>query len=161
MDKACHQLLFQQHRLTRPCRYIQEQEGLCGIKVKVDVNPPGALREQIAQGKSLWFRGSWIADYPDAENYLSLFYSKNLSPAGPNYTHFSSKAYDALYEKAIKETDINKRNAIYKQMNNLLMSSAPVVVLYYDQVLRFCQKNIHCLGTNAMNLLTLKYVKKD
>jgi ABC-type dipeptide transport system, periplasmic component len=143
------------------CRYIQEQEGLCGIKVKVDVNPPGALREQIAQGKSLWFRGSWIADYPDAENYLSLFYSKNLSPAGPNYTHFSSKAYDALYEKAIKETDINKRNAIYKQMNNLLMSSAPVVVLYYDQVLRFCQKNIHCLGTNAMNLLTLKYVKKD
>lgn len=143
------------------CRYIQEQEGLVGIKVKVDVNPPGALREQIAQGKSLWFRGSWIADYPDAENYLSLFYSKNFSPAGPNYTHFSSKTYDDLYEKAIKETSVEKRKAMYSQMNKLLMQSAPVVILYYDQVIRFCQKNIHSLGSNSMNLLTLKYVKKD
>jgi ABC-type oligopeptide transport system substrate-binding subunit len=32
--------------------------------------------------KSFFFRASWIADYPDAENYLSLFYSKNFSRMG-------------------------------------------------------------------------------
>lgn len=45
------------------CKYIQQQLGLTGIKVKLDVCPPAALRESIAQGKTEWFRGSWIADY--------------------------------------------------------------------------------------------------
>jgi peptide/nickel transport system substrate-binding protein len=41
------------------------------------------------------------------------------------------------------------------------MDDAPVVILYYDQVLRFVQKNVHGLGSNPMNLLTLKFVKKS
>jgi len=45
-------------------------------------------------------------------------------------------------------------------MNKLIMDEAPVVVLYYDQVLRFFQKNITGLTSNPMNLLNLKYVKK-
>ena len=46
-------------------------------------------------------------------------------------------------------------------MNNIIIEEAPVVILYYDEVLRFTQKNIQGLNTNAMNLLTLKYVRKD
>ena len=41
------------------------------------------------------------------------------------------------------------------------MEEAPVVVLYYDEVLRFTQKNIEGLGSNPLNLLTLKRVKKE
>lgn len=142
------------------CKYIQQQLGLLGIKVKLDVNPPAALRENMAQGKSEWFRGSWIADYPEAENYLSLFYSPNRSPKGSNYTAFSSKEYDRLYEKARGETDLEKRIKLYEQMNAILLEEAPIVVLYYDQVLRFTQKNISGLEPNPMNHLVLKYVKK-
>lgn len=142
------------------CKYIQQQLGLLGIKVKLDVNPPAALRENMAQGKSEWFRGSWIADYPEAENYLSLFYSPNRSPKGSNYTAFSSKEYDRLYEKARRETDLEKRIQLYEQMNAILLEEAPIVVLYYDQVLRFTQKNISGLEPNPMNHLVLKYVKK-
>ncbi len=143
------------------CKYIQQQLGLLGIKVKIDVNPPAALREHIAQGKTQWFRGSWIADYPDAENYLSLFYSKNHCPKGSNYTHFSSKEYDKLYEQAILETDYEKRIALYKKMNAIIIEESPIVVLYYDQVLRFVQKNISGFESNPLNLLVLKNVKKD
>ena len=143
------------------CKYIQQQLGLLGIKVKIDVNPPAALREHIAQGKTQWFRGSWIADYADAENYLSLFYSKNHCPKGSNYTHFSSKEYDKLYEKAILETDYEKRIALYKKMNDIIIEESPIVVLYYDQVLRFVQKNISGFESNPLNLLILKNVNKD
>ncbi|MEE1021008.1 MAG: ABC transporter substrate-binding protein [Bacteroidales bacterium] len=143
------------------CKYIQQQLGLLGIKVKIDVNPPAALREHIAQGKTQWFRGSWIADYPDAENYLSLFYSKNHCPKGSNYTHFSSKEYDKLYEKAILETDSEKRITLYKKMNAIIIEESPIVVLYYDQVLRFVQKNISGFESNPLNLLILKSVNKD
>jgi hypothetical protein len=41
-----------------------------------------------------------------------------------------------------------------------MMEEAPVVVLYYDQVLRFARNNISDLGCNPMNLLNLKQVKK-
>jgi peptide/nickel transport system substrate-binding protein len=74
------------------CEYMQHQLGEIGLKIKIDVNPPATLREMIAKGKLQFFRASWIGDYPDMENYLSLFYSKNFCPQGPNsvsYTHLT------------------------------------------------------------------------
>jgi len=141
-------------------RYIQHQLNELGFNIRIDVNPPATLREMIAQARVPFFRASWIADYPDAENYLSLFYSRNFTPAGPNYTHFSSAEYDLLYEKAMVEINDSVRYRHYRQMDQMVMDQAPVVVLYYDQVLRFAQRNIHDLGSNAMNLLDLKKVRK-
>jgi peptide/nickel transport system substrate-binding protein len=142
------------------CTYIQSELGEIGIDVKLEVNPPATLSELIAKSKSEFFRGSWIADYPDAENYLSLFYSPNFCPKGPNYTHFSDATYDGMFESAGREVNDSIRYSLYHEMDNLIMDEAPVVVLYYDQVLRFTQKNIADIGSNPMNLLTLKRVKK-
>jgi peptide/nickel transport system substrate-binding protein len=47
------------------------------------------------------FESGWIADYPDAENYLPCFTVKLLLN-GPNYTHFNEE-FDNLYEQAFKE----------------------------------------------------------
>ena len=143
------------------CKYIQQQLGLIGIDVQVDVNPPAALREQIAQGKAAWFRGSWVADYPDAENYLSLFYSANKAPAGPNYTRFSNKAFDRMYLEARSCTDPARREELYRKMDALVMEQAPVLVLYYDQILHFTHKNVTGLRSNAMNTLDLRRVTID
>lgn len=145
------------------CKYIQQQLDAIGIKVKIDVNPPAALREQIAQGKSKWFRGSWVADYPDAENYLSLFIRSNHSPAGPNYTHFSNPEYDALYHKSISTANDDERFAIYHKMDSIVMEEAPVIILYYDQILHFTHKGkgeISGIRSNAMNALDLRYATK-
>lgn len=141
------------------CKYIQQQLGLIGITVEVDVNPPAPLREQIAQGKLQWFRGSWVADYPDAENYLSLFYSPNRAPAGPNYTRFKDPAVDRLYTRARSTSDDSLRATFYHKIDSLVMQQAPVLVLYYDQILHFTHKNVSGLRTNAMNTLDLRRVK--
>lgn len=142
------------------CEFIQHQLNEIGFTIKVDVNPPATLREVIAKSQVAFFRGSWIADYPDAENYLSLFYSPNFCPQGPNYTHYSSREYDSLYVRSRNEINDSIRIGLYKAMDRLLIEDAPVVVLYYDQVLRFMQNNIEGLGSNPLNLLTLKKVKK-
>lgn len=141
------------------CKYIQQQLGLLGIQVQVDVNPPAALRSQIGEGKNAWFRGSWVADYPDAENYLSLFYSPNRAPAGPNYTRFSNPQFDQLYLRARNATDPQERIALYRTMDSLVMQQAPVIVLYYDQILHFTHKNVTGLRTNAMNCPDLRHVR--
>ncbi len=142
------------------CEFIQRELEKIGLNVSVDVIPPSTLRQGKANGKLPIFRASWIADYPDAENYLSLFYSKNFTPNGPNYTHFKNETYDRLYEKAISEVVNEKRYELYQQMDSILIEEAPVVPLYYDQVIRFTQKNVEGLGINPIDLLDLRKVRK-
>ena len=126
----------------------------------MDVIPASSLKDGKANGQLDFFRASWIADYPDAENYLSLYYSKNFAPNGPNYTHFNNKEFDALYEAAYLETDIVKREELYTKMDSLVMASAPIVPMFYDEVVRFTRKEVEGLGINATNLLELKTVNK-
>jgi len=143
------------------CKYIQHQVAGIGIDLKIEVSPPAAVKEMKSEAKLPFFRASWIADYPDAENYLAMFYSRNFCPQGPNYTHFSNPEFDRLYEKSMSTVNDSIRYGYYRAMEKIMMEESPVVILYYDQVLRFVQKNIHGLGSNPMNLLILKHVKKS
>ncbi|CAM1333733.1 ABC transporter substrate-binding protein [Tenacibaculum aestuariivivum] len=142
------------------CEFIQRELQNIGLQVKVNVIPPSTLKQGKANGKLPVFRASWIADYPDAENYLSLFYSKNFIPNGPNYTHFKNDEFDALYEKSIQEVDVEKRYKLYQRMDGIIIEEAPIVPLYYDEVIRFSQKNIKGLGINPIDMLHLKRVYK-
>ncbi|WP_405326575.1 ABC transporter substrate-binding protein [Leeuwenhoekiella sp. LLG6367-2.1] len=142
------------------CEYIQRELGKLGLLINIDVMPPSTLRQLKSTGKLDSFRASWIADYPDAENYLSLYYSKNFTPNGPNYTHFKSAEFDKLYEDSFKISDIEKRKILYKRMDSILISKAPFVPLYYDQVIKFVHKNVTGLTANPQDFLVLKRVRK-
>jgi peptide/nickel transport system substrate-binding protein len=141
--------------------YIQREIQKTGLQVAIDVIPASSLKDAKANGKLDLFRASWVADYPDAENYLSLYYSENFAPNGPNYSHFKNEEFDTLYEAAFLETDSEKRAKLYTQMDALIMQKTPVVVLFYDEVVRFTRKNVSGLGINPINLLELKRVRKD
>jgi len=143
------------------CEFIQHQLSDIGIDIAIEVSTGATFRDMVANSKLEFFRASWIADYPDAENYLALFYSKNHSPGGPNYTHYTNQKFDRLYEKALSTTDEVARRKIYQALDQMIINDAPVVPLYYDQVVRFTHKNIKNLDSNPMNLLTLKHVKKS
>lgn len=138
--------------------FVQKQLLEIGIPVTIENVPSSTLSEWKSQGKSAFFRGSWIADYPDPENYLAIFYSKNIPPAGPNYFHYTNLEYDKLYEKAIKLNDPAERNYIYIQMQEILMEDPPFLVLYYDEVVRLKSNRIKGLTPNPINLINLKKV---
>ncbi|GAB2695644.1 ABC transporter substrate-binding protein [Mucilaginibacter koreensis] len=140
--------------------YVQGELNQAGIRTRVEVVQGASLRELIAKNGVNFFRGSWIADYPDAENYLSLFYSKNKIPFGPNYTGYSNPKFDALFEQAYHTTDNGQRYQLYHQMDNLVMQQAPVVILYYDKLVNLYQNNISGFSKTAESLLVLKRVKK-
>lgn len=139
--------------------YVQHQLGEFGIPVKVDVLPASVHGERSARGKLEFFRKSWLADYPDDENFMALFYSGNETPKGPNYTRFRSVAFDEMYVKSLSVTDPDIRKELYRQMDSLAMSLAPVVPLYYDVVMRFVDRNVSGLDHNPMNVLDLRRVK--
>jgi len=137
--------------------FIAKQLEESGIPVQVDVIQKSLLLQMTSNSKALFFRGSWIADYPDAENYLSVFYSKN--PAPPNYTRYKSAAFDEVFEKAITETSDSIRYKLYQQADQIMLNDAPVVPLWYDKVVRLVQNNVTGFPPNALNLLELRRVK--
>tara|TARA_R110002049_G_scaffold25972_4_gene90822 strand:- start:968 stop:2587 length:1620 start_codon:yes stop_codon:yes gene_type:complete len=143
------------------CEFIQRELEKTGLTINVDVMPEATLRSARSNGKVDMFRSSWIADYLDAENYLSIFYSKNFAPNGSNYFHFKNKIVDSLYNKAFSITNIEERKHLYTTIDSLAMENAIMVPLYYDEVIRFTRKNVKGLGINPINMLDLRYVSKD
>ncbi|OAB78280.1 ABC transporter substrate-binding protein [Cochleicola gelatinilyticus] len=143
------------------CEYIQRELEKLGINVTIDVVPPSTLRQMKSSGELDVFRASWIADYPDAENYLSLFYSPNFTPNGPNYMHFKNETFDSLYDASMRFSDIEKRKVLYREMDSIIIAEAPVVPLFYDMAVRFVNKKVTGLGINPQNFLVLKRVKKE
>jgi oligopeptide transport system substrate-binding protein len=127
-----------------------------GLHVQVEVVQKSLLLEETAQSEALFFRGSWIADYPDAENYLSVFYSRN--PAPPNYTRYNDPEFDRLYEQALRESSDSVRYALYRQMDQRVMDAAPVIPLWYDEVVHLINPRVRGLEPNGLNLLELRRV---
>ena len=143
------------------CEFIQRELENIGIQVEIDVLPPSTLRQMKSSGELAIFRASWIADYPDAENYLSLFYGENFTPNGPNYAHFKNNVYDSLYVASLSLSNIKERKLLYEKMDSIIIEEAPVVPLYYDMAVRFVSKKVSGLGINPQNFLVLKRVKKE
>lgn len=137
--------------------FVAKQMEEVGIPVQVEVIQKSLLLEQTAKSQALFFRGSWIADYPDAENYMAMFYSKN--PAPPNYTRYKNPGFDLLYEKALLETNDSIRYDLYRRMDQLVINDAPVIPIWYDMAIHFVQTNIIGFRANALNLLELRRVR--
>lgn len=139
--------------------FIQSELEKIGVQVQIEITPPSILRQGKATGKFDAFRASWIADYPHVENYFSLFYSKNHTPKGPNYTFFSDRNFDKLYELIGNKKSISYEK-ISNNLENIIRRYSPIIPLYYDMSVRIVPKNISGLEANAINQLNLKRVVK-
>ena len=125
--------------------YLQKNWADVGVQVQIDINQSATQQDLVDNGRVAFFAKSWLGDYPDAENYLALFYSPNFSPAGPDKTHFKNAAYDKLYDEARRTQDAARRTALYQAMDRIVVEECPVISLYYDEVVRLTQNNVRGL----------------
>jgi len=140
--------------------FIQRELQKIDVNISINIVPASTLRQGKSNGKFEMFRASWIADYPDSENYLNLFYSKNFSPNGPNYTHFKNSQYDNLFESSYLLRNEVLRREYYKKLDSIIIENAVIIPLYYDKVMRFTNKNVQEFKSNPINQLNLKRVYK-
>ena len=89
-----------------------------GITVISRLNSRPRFSDKLRRGKFQLFRYSWIGDYPDALNFLQLFYSGNIGSC--NYCGFADAEFDRMYEKAVTMEDSPERTALYEKMVKLL-----------------------------------------
>jgi peptide/nickel transport system substrate-binding protein len=138
--------------------FIVNELQQVGINAKVEIVQKSLLLEEMSAGQVSFFRGSWIADYPEASNFFSVFYGKN--PAPPNYTRYRNPVFDSLYKNAIAQPIDSIRYELYRKMEKLIMEDVPVIPLWYDMSIQLIHKNISGFYSNSMNMLELKWVKK-
>ncbi|MCX8081084.1 MAG: ABC transporter substrate-binding protein [Bacteroidia bacterium] len=141
--------------------FIQSQFEQNHIKLEISVEKASVLKEKVKNNEFILFKKSWIGDYADEENFLSMFYSKNFSPQGFNYFHYRNPKFDEIFENAMNETNDSIRISMYRELNAMIMEDVPVIPLYYDEVVHLVSKKISGLEPNPMNLLNLKSVRKS
>ncbi len=140
--------------------FVQKSWERIGLSVTIDNMDGPALRERATKGEINLWRAGWIADYPDGENYLGLFSSAQIPPNGPNRMRYRNSSYDSLFTLAQAEPRDSTRFAYYQAMERMVLADAPVVLLYYDRIVRLVSPQVTGLSTNATNMLYLKRVRK-
>jgi ABC-type transport system substrate-binding protein len=95
-----------------------------GIVLKASYNNWPSFIEKMNRRQAQMFQLGWVADYPDAENFLQLFYSKNESP-GPNHANYRNAAFDRLYEQVRVMQHSPERTALYEKMSAIIVEDCP------------------------------------
>jgi ABC-type transport system substrate-binding protein len=97
--------------------------GKLGIKVKINLNNAPRFYQKLRNGQMQTFRLSWVGDYPDAENFLQLFYSRNAG--GANRAAFGDPVFDRMFEKTLPMADSPERTRLYREMARYLVKQSP------------------------------------
>jgi oligopeptide transport system substrate-binding protein len=104
--------------------YFQKMMSAIGVTLKINNYSWPQFMEVLKNKKAQIWEYAWIADYPDAENFLQLFYSKNATP-GPNDSSYSNSEYDRLYEKILILPDGKEKAEIYAKMVAIVIEDCP------------------------------------
>jgi ABC-type transport system substrate-binding protein len=112
-----------------------------GISLKAQYHNWPTFLRRVSNRQSQMFRIGWVGDYPDAENFLQLFYGKNVSP-GPNRSNYMNAAFDRLYETACATIDETERNLIWGQAQELIREDCPWIFLHFQKVYSLCHARV-------------------
>jgi oligopeptide transport system substrate-binding protein len=109
-----------------------------GVELRLSYNNWPEFLKKIERRQAQMWQIGWIIPYPDALNFLLLFYSKNASP-GPNDTNYNNPAFDKLFERARVMDDSPQRTELYRQMAALAMEDAPWICLSHPLAFELIQ----------------------
>lgn len=98
-----------------------------GVVIKLSYNNWPTFLEKMERRQAQLFSLGWVADYPDAENFLQLFYGPNSSP-GPNHSNYHNAEFDQLYEKIRELQDSPERTALYRRMADIVVEDCPWIL---------------------------------
>ena len=104
----------------------RRQLAAIGIKVNPILLEFAQLIDAIDKRAAPMFSFAWGSDYPDGENNLALFYSPNQSP-GSNHYNYENPEYDRLYERIRTMLPSPERDALYRQMSEMVLEDAAFV----------------------------------
>lgn len=130
-------------------------EEVLNVKINITKLPFAQHLENLETGKVDFWRAGWVADYPDPENFLNLFYSKHIpekleEKSYLNSTRYKSPEFDRLFEAALQTVDDDQRNLLYLKAEQQMLDDAAIIPLFYYKDHRLLQANVRNFPQNAM-----------
>jgi len=99
--------------------FFQQQMAQIGVKIKIVTSPWPEFQAKVKKKAVEIYGLAWGADYPDAENFLQLFYGPNKSP-GANGSNYDNPEFNKQFEDAVIMLDSPERTAKYEKLNKYL-----------------------------------------
>ncbi len=140
--------------------YAQKAFGLIGVQLKVNTYSWPEFVAALKNKKGQLWSFAWAADYPDAENFLQLFYSKNASP-GPNDANYHSAEFDRLYEKTLTMRDTPERTTIYRKMVSIVVEDCPWIFNSHRLTFTLTQSWLKNSKPHEFDVSKAKYYRVD
>ncbi|HOF19002.1 MAG TPA: ABC transporter substrate-binding protein [Phycisphaerae bacterium] len=139
---------------------MQQQFAKLGLKVKVVLNDWPTLQEKVHNKAVQMYTMGWHADYPDAENFLQLFYSPNIAK-GTNNVNYSDREFDRWYEQARVMDDTPERTALYVKMIHKISEDVPVLLLSEPESFLLAYDWVHNIKPHPVGYGFTKYRRID
>jgi oligopeptide transport system substrate-binding protein len=138
-------------------QYIQsELKKNLGLELKIQLFDHKVFRSQVQTGNSPLFLMVWAADYPDGDSFMGLF----ESGTGNNLTRFSHPKFDENIKKAREDWNTLKRDALYKEAQNLLLTrEAAILPLYYEENEALIAKGVKGFKINPIGYYFLREIE--
>lgn len=137
--------------------FVRNELAAAGIKMRANFQTFSNFLKKTNAGNFQIADAGWGADYPDAENFYQLLYSKNKAP-GPNDGNFSNAEYDKLYETIKYMEHGPERLKLFKTMNEIIKEEVPLILRYNPLAFGLVQKNVRNLQRNMMDEYPYMYL---
>lgn len=108
-------------------RAWQRDAAEVGLRLKPFKTDWQGMNARIEKGEAQIFGMAWMGDYPDAQNFLQLFYGPNKAP-GPNGANYVDPDFDAKYESTISMQPGPERTRIYRELERKVVDDCVWVV---------------------------------
>ena len=140
--------------------FFRIQMGRIGLEVEVDYLTWPKFQDALKTRSRQIFSLGWVADYPDAQNFLLLFYGPNRSP-GPNACNYRNPRFDRLYRRAISRPELSERIGLYHEMEDIVIDDCPWILTTYRVVYALHYRWLKNYKPNDFASGTLKYQRVD
>lgn len=126
-----------------------------GTKIKVKVCTAKERDQAVASGKAKMWRAGWIADYPNPESFMSLFYSRNINKSNStiNSFRFRNQEFDAIFEQANKEQDETIRNQLFALCDQIIVNEGVVIPVLTEDFIVFLNDRVKNFEPNSLEIL--------
>ena len=112
-----------------------------GVKLELSFMTWDAFLKAVNDGRVQLFRMGWVGDYPDAENFLQLFHSRNVSP-GANHTNYINPAYDREYDAAMASVTEAERNRHWARCQEIVREDCPWVFTHFPKTYSLVRRRV-------------------
>jgi oligopeptide transport system substrate-binding protein len=130
---------------------VQEDLRQIGVQVRIESTAWGPFLEKIYAGESLFFQNTWLADYPDPDNWLfSLLHSSQLGELG-NISRWSNSDFDRMVAEAQVEPDQQRRADLYRLAEQLAYEEAPWLMLFWKNNSTLVQPYVKGLAISRLD----------